>query len=195
MKELYVPFTIPNLESIQQELLAAIDHDYKESATPHAFTYSEPYMMARCPQFMSWLKPRLRLPVRIYRYYVTPPRQSLGIHIDGADPTVPFGINIPVTGTKNTYHSYYETDPDNLEVRVPDGYLGGTHPIDISKLTMTHELEIMRPYVINNEVLHGVRNDSDDYRVMFTVRWVIHKFLARNIEDCMNTSDLQLGVE
>jgi len=195
MKELYIPFTIPNLESIQKELLDAIDHDYKEATVPHAFTYGEKYMLESCPQFMGWLKPRLRLPVRIYRYYVTPPHQSLGIHIDGANPTVPFGINIPVIGTKNTYHSYYETDPDNLEVRVPTGYLGGTHPKDLSKLKLTTELEIMRPYVINNEILHGVRNDSDEHRVMFTVRWAIHEKLARNIQDCMHVADLQLGVE
>ena len=190
MKELYIPVTIPNIEYVQQELLNAIDHDYKLDVKPHAFSYKQDYMEKHCPVFMSWLTPRLKLPVRIYRYYVTPPKQSLGIHIDGAKPTVPFGLSIPVAGAGKTYHSYYETDPENLEVRYPDGYLGGTHPKDVSKLKKIAELEITRPYVMNNEILHGVCNDSDNYRVMFTVRWLIHSTIGRNIEECMDVTGM-----
>lgn len=193
MKELYIPFTIPNFENIQQELLAAISHDYKENKYPHAFTYSKSYMQDTCPLFMHWLSPKLKIPVRLFRYYVTPPGQSLDIHIDGTDPTVPFGLNIPIIGTKNTYHTYYETDPENLEPRIPDNYLSGTHPKDLSKLSKIVELEITRPYVLNNEVLHGVRNESDEYRVMFTVRWLVHKILFRNVEEVMDVSDMMLG--
>lgn len=193
MKELYIPFSIPNLEEIKQELLDAIDHDYTEPKFPHAFTYSTVYMQSHCPLFMNWLTPKLKVQVRIFRYYVTPPHQELGIHLDGIYPTVPFGLNIPLIGSKNTYHSYYDTEPDNLEHRNPKSYLGGTHPKDLSKLTKICDLEITRPYVINNEVLHGVRNESDVHRVMFTIRWPIHKTLFRDIHDVMNVDELRLN--
>lgn len=192
MKELYIPFSIPRLEEITKELLTAIDHDYKEPKKPHAFTYSTSYMQKHCPLFMSWLNPKLKTPVRLFRYYVTPPHQKLGAHIDGTDPRVPFGLNIPLIGSKNTFHSYYDTEPDNLEYKTLNGYLGGTQPKDLSKIKKICDLEITRPYIMNNEVLHSVSNESDEYRVMFTVRWGIHKTLFRNVEDVMDTSELFL---
>jgi hypothetical protein len=48
---------------------------------------------------------------------------------------------------------------------------------------------------MNNTILHGVRNDSNEYRVMFTVRWPLHSTLFRNVEEVMDTSDLLLGHE
>lgn len=197
MKELSIPFSIPNLEEIQQELLAAIKHDYKDPKYihNHAFTYDTPYMQVACPTLMEWLLPRCIAPIRMLRYYVTPPHTVAPIHIDGIDPRLPFGINIPVTGCKNTYHTYYDTTEDNLiqSPSVDGSFYGAILPKDQSKLTVLEELEITRPYVINNEILHGIRNDSDDYRVMFTVRWILHPTRWRSIDECMNTTDLRLG--
>jgi hypothetical protein len=193
MKELAVPFTIPNFEEIQSELLAAIDHDYKVNST-YAFIYSSQYMKIHCPKFMGWLMPKVKIPIRIFRYYVTPPYTTLATHIDGVNPKSPFGLNIPVTGTKNTYHSYYDTSEDNMYSDAPAGYLGAWLVKDQSKLKLLgEELEVMRPYVMNNAILHGVRNDSNEYRVMFTVRWPLHHTLFRNIEEVMDTSELLLG--
>jgi len=192
MKELYTAFFIPNFTEIQAELLDAIDHDYKAHDTPHAFTYNQKYMEQHCPMFMAWLKPKLKLPVRIYRYYITPPNQDLNVHIDGVGPTVPFGLNIPIIGTENTFHTFYELEPDNIEVKTPDGYLGGMHPKDPSKLRKIIDLEITRPYITNNEIAHGVQNHSDKHRVMFTVRWAIHPTRFRNVEEVMDTSELNL---
>lgn len=194
MKELFVPFNIPNFENIQLELLNAIDHDYTLESKPHAFTYTEGYMLEKCPIFMSWLKPRLKLPVRLYRYYVTPPRNRLAVHIDGMSPTVPFALNIPVAGTKNTQHAFYETSQDNIERKTGQGYLGAIQPIDQSKLVKITDLEILTPHVTNNSVLHGVTNDTDEHRVMFTVRWLIHPTLGRAVEECMDIQGLFDGL-
>jgi hypothetical protein len=190
MKELFIPFVIPDLELIQTELLAAIDHDYKANEKPHAFSYYDPYMMDRCPFFMSWLRPRLKMPVRMYRYYITPPKSKLAVHIDGVNPTVPFAVNIPLAGTKNTFHSYYETTADNITYKTGPGYLGAAQPIDYSKLKKIVDLEIVTPHITNNSVLHGVTNDTDQHRVMFTIRWIVDSKIARTVQECMEISDL-----
>jgi hypothetical protein len=194
MKELYIPFEIPNLELVQKELLEAIEHDYKVAVKPHAFVYVESYMQEKCPTFMSWLKPKLKQPVRIYRYYVTPPYQKLPIHIDGASITVPFGLNIPVTGCKNTMHTYYKTPKSNLSYVGGAGYLARCEPKDYTKLEKVVDLEIDRPYVTNNEEFHSVTNDTDGYRIMFTVRWAVHPTKFRTVYDVMDTTELMLGV-
>ena len=192
MEELYRNIVIPNLEEIQQELLACIDHDYKIDTKPHAFTYPESYMISKCPKFMSWLKPRSKLPIRLLRFYITPPHQELDIHIDGggSTPVVPFGLNIPVAGTKNTYMTWYKCDPDNIVSEARGGYLVGTHPRDINKLEVTESLEILKPCFTNNAIMHGVKNESDEYRVMFTVRWILHNKFGRAIESCIDTDGL-----
>lgn len=192
MKELYIPCFISNLKEIQEELLKAIKHDYKENKNPHAFTYDFMYIEKSCPKLMAWLKPRLKVPVRAYRYYVTPPHQSLAAHIDGAGTlTATFGINIPVAGTENTYFTYYETDPDNLEIRIPKGgYYSSTHPKDFTKLKPIAEIELTEPYVINNAVLHGVRNESDNYRVIFTMRWPVHPSKYKTVDEVLDTTGM-----
>ncbi len=190
MKELFFPFFIPNFDAVQTELLAAIDHDYKLNSGPHAFTYQEAYMLERCPMFMSWLKPRLKLPVRLYRYYITPPKSRLSIHIDGTQPTVPFALNIPVAGTKNTQHTFYETNEDNIQFNIDPNYLGAKRPIDVSRLKKIKDLEILEPHVTNNSVFHGITNNTDEHRVMFTVRWMIHSTIGRTVEECMDTQGL-----
>jgi len=192
MKELYKNIVIPNFESIQQELLACIDHDYKADTKPHAFTYSEQYMSEKCPQFMSWLRPRCKLPIRLLRFYITPPHQKLGAHIDGGgrSPVVPLGLNIPVAGSTNTFMTWYECKPENLRTDNPDGYLGGVHPKDYTQLVPIESIEITKPCFTNNSIMHGVENKSDEYRVMFTVRWVLDHFIGRTIEDCIKTEGL-----
>lgn len=191
MKELSIPFFIPNLEEIQQELLNAMIGDYKAMNEHRAFTYPQVYMEKTCPKFMSWLRPRLKEPVRLFRYYITPPGGQSSIHIDGIVPKLPFGLNIPLIGWKNTYHTYYDTPEDNLMTYGgEDGYYGAWLPIDHSKLIVLEDLEISRPYVINNEILHGIRNESDEYRVMFTIRWTQHPTLWRNVEEVMDTTGM-----
>lgn len=197
MKELFIPFFIPNFKEIQQELLLAIDHDYKLDKKPHAFIYSQEYMQDHCPIFMNWLMPKNRVPIRMFRYYVTPPHQTLGAHIDGVYPTSPFGMNIPLIGSENTYHIFYDTPKENLHFRLsPGGYLGAWIPKDDSIITpMSEGKEILSPYIVNNEILHGVTSKSDEHRVMFTIRWPLHPTLYRNIEEVMDTSELMLGHE
>jgi hypothetical protein len=118
-------------------------------------------------------------------------------HIDGIDPKLAFGLNLPLAGSKNTYHTYYDTPEDNLLVSPSKNgsFLGAIVPKDESKLIPIQEIEITRPYVINNEVLHGIRNESDEYRVMFTIRWPMHHTQWRTVEECMDTSELLLGQE
>ena len=157
-----------------------------------AFTYATAYMEKTCPTLMAWLNPRLKMPVRLFRYYVTPPRGQSGIHIDGSDPSLPFGLNIPVAGSKNTYHTFYDTDPDNLMKfnGGNEGFYAAMLPIDNNKLTVLEEIEVLTPYVMNNSVLHGVRSESDDYRIMFTIRWPYHETMWRNVDEVLDTTGM-----
>lgn len=190
MNELYKYVNIPNLGAIQEELLHSIDHNYETNT--HAFSYPPHYMQQTCPKFMLWLQLRCKLPIRVLRFYVTSPYDTLLPHIDGGgkDPVVPFGLNIPVYNCKNTLMTWYTCDDNNKINDTPAGYYGGTHPKDISQLRPIESLELIRPCFTNNSVMHGVTNPNNTYRVMFTVRWILSHKLGRTIEDCIRTDGL-----
>ena len=189
MDHLYQFVNIPNLEIIQEELLNCIQHDYKSKTTPHAFTYSVKYMATTCPTLMNWLVPRSKMSIRLLRFYVTPPRQNLGIHIDGGSnghPSVPFGLNIPIIGVDNTYQIFYDCPEDNIFGNRPMGYNESLHPKDLNSLTPIDRVEITTPCFTNNSVMHNVENNTDNYRVMFVVRWVLHKTIGRQIAEVIS---------
>jgi hypothetical protein len=192
MNELYRYIKIPNFELVQKELLLAIYHDYESHTAPHAFTYSRKYLENKSPTLMTWLNGRTKMPYRLLRYYITPPGKSLGAHIDGGGqfPTVPFGINIPVTGTQNTYHTFYQCNNSNIRSDIPENYLGGLHPKDYQSIQEIKKLEILQPCFTNNSVMHGVTNLSNKYRVMFTIRWALHPTIGRTIEEVIDTNGL-----
>lgn len=191
MIELFKKVKIDNFEAMQQELLTCIKHDYKSKGI-HAFTYEESYIKETCPLFYAWLFPRLKMPVRMFRFYITPPGEKLKPHIDGniAYATVPFGLNIPITGTKDTYQVYYNCSNDNIQGGLKVGYMGGMHPVDSSKLTEIERLEILQPCFTRNDVMHSVENNSTEFRVMFTVRWILDPLLGRKTDQVMDVTDL-----
>lgn len=183
--------TIPNLQEIQKELLECIDHDYTVDIEPHAFTYSQSYMLKTCPKFMSWLMPLSKMPIRLFRFYITPPGKRLGAHVDGnQSATVPFGINIPIANTKDTYHIFYKCNEANLLDQYSKGYLGGKRPKNSKEMVEIERLEILKPCFTNNSVMHSVENKNSKHRVMFTVRWIVHSRIGRTIEEVIDTDGL-----
>lgn len=191
MDQLVKYINIPNFIEIQQELLACIDHDYTADTEPHAFIYRQSYMTESCPKFMNWLLPKSKMPIRLFRFYVTPPGKRLGAHIDGnAAATVPFGMNIPVAHTADTYHIFYGCTRDNLLDQYPKGGLGVRHPKNFKEMIELERLEIVKPCFTNNSVMHSVENHSDKHRIMFTVRWIIHPKIGRTFEEVIDTAGL-----
>jgi hypothetical protein len=190
MEELYKFVNIPNFDKIQLELLNAIDYNY-QSKGKHAISYQPSYMRSKCPELMEWLDLRTKLPYRILRYYFTPANDVLEHHIDGSNPRVPFGLNIPVLNCANTTMTWWNCDEDNFYIPKPiGGYLGSITPKNIAKITIKDRLELVRPCFTKNDVMHSVENPNNTIRIMFTVRWFLHSTKARTIEEVIDTKGL-----
>jgi hypothetical protein len=114
-KKLYKLVNIPNFDKIQTELFNAIDYDY-QSMGKHGKNYTTEYMRLRCPTLMTWLDSKTKNQYRLLRFYFTPPQDSLERHIDGSNPTIPFGLNIPVINCENTTMTWWNCDEDNLRI-------------------------------------------------------------------------------
>lgn len=187
MKNLYVPFEIPNLEIVQQQLLKCIPESYLTSE-PKAFTCDIDVLKENCPELIDWLVSNSKVEILHYRFYITPPKARLLAHIDGGGtvPTVPFRLNIPVQNTKGTRLTFYNTSEDNKQFSIPDGYLTSLHPIDYKKLEPIESLELLTPHFVNTSVLHGVRNPLSTYRIIFAVTWQLDHDKWRDVEEVFN---------
>ena len=190
MEELYRFVNVPNFNKVQTELFNAIDYDY-QSKGKHAKNYTPDYMRLKCPTLMTWLDAKTKTHYRLLRFYFTPPNMVLGHHVDGVYPTVPFGLNIPVMNCENTTMTWWDCSVDNLYIPTPGGgYLGSITPIDVSKTTVRDKLELIKPCFTRNNIMHSVENPNNTFRIMFTVRWVLHSTKFRTIDEVMDTTDL-----
>lgn len=183
MKELFIPVKIDNLDKIQEELKQMLGSDY-QSKGKHAFNITLNTVKSSCPCLSTWLLPKLKSYPRLLRFYITPPKSFLGVHIDGRkNMPSPFGLNIPVFGCENTYHIFYNCDQDNIEDGDDERYLEGAVPKKIDMLTELERKEITAPCFVRNDIMHSVENNQDTWRVMFTIRWQIHSTFGKVIND------------
>jgi hypothetical protein len=190
MKKLFTPINVKNFNLFQEELIKSLPLNFKDNGL-HAFNRDEETMSVMCPNLMSWLKSRSKMPFRLLRFYVTPPHTNLGAHIDGFKAvSVPLGLNFPIIGYRNTYQIYYDCPDSNLSDKNKGGYLDGVVPIDPSAMEEIARIEIDRPGFVRNDVMHSVENDTDEWRVVFIVRWALHPFIGRTIEEVFDAEDL-----
>lgn len=183
MKKLYQKVEIDNLYQIQRELIDLVDITHGMTKT-HAFSVENHIIEKFCPIFVSWLAPRLKSPVRLFRFYVTEPWGQLLPHIDGSkELKYPFGLNIPVANCDNTWHIFYECDEDKIKNIEVDGYLLGCVPVDEACLIEKTRILLNEPHFVRNDVMHSVINFTDHYRIMLTVRWILDPVLGREFED------------
>lgn len=183
MKELFMPIKLDGFDIVQKELFAILDPDYQLKGKG-AYNINLRDLKTSCPYFSDWLIPKLKSYPRLLRFYITPPRSNLGVHIDGRKimPS-PFGLNIPVIGCENTHHIFYFCDSDNIIDENDKRYLDGAVPKDLTLLKEMERREITSPCFVRNDIMHSVENNQDTWRVMFTVRWQLHPTFGKVIED------------
>lgn len=188
MKELYVPVVVPNFEIIQNQLKNCLLARAETSLSPFAYTIPRDDVHSVSPLLVDWVESRSLKEVLHYRIYVTPPHTRLPPHIDGGGdkPIVPFRLNIPIRGAENTKLSFYATPDSNKRIEKPTDYLSSLHPIDVSKLKILKSLEVTTPHFINTGVMHGVKNNTSNYRVMFAVTWSAAGGDYTEIEEAFN---------
>jgi len=185
-----------DLGLIQQELLAAIQHDYRKHT--HAFTYPQQYIAEQCPRFWSWLAPRLLTDTRLMRFYVTAPRSELAPHIDGAPVTVPFGLNIPVLNCEDTTMTWWRVPQDHItrwQEHGDYGYMSSYKMIAgaRSSAQIWDQITVARPCFVRNDIMHSVENPRDTWRIMLSIRFPLHPVLWRRLDQVMELEGLFCG--
>jgi hypothetical protein len=208
MKEFYHRFTIPEYETIQQELLSCIKHDFMSREDTHSWTYPVLETLSKCPTLEKFLNARLKQlytePIRQIKFYCTPPGKSLKPHIDGSNVKIPFGMNFPLLNTKDTYQYWYDCPEENIvlrpiagqEFRDGKGFLGSVYvPKDHSAMKIVEQLELTTPCITKTDIIHAVHNPTDKTRLIAVLRWDLYNVSYNEPSDVINLEGLEWNAE
>lgn len=187
---LYKKIKVENFESIRNELEQATVDNVAKNFRFWDVPFN--WFKDKSPLLYEFIESRKRIPVRLCRFYLTPPLDILRPHVDGLTTNKsPIGLNIPIIGYKNTSMDWYDCADDNLEDG-PYGFGGITasHVIDFSKLKHVDSTVIDCPTFVRTDVVHGVVNNNPTSRLVLSLRFYYSKTYGQNFEDVMNISDI-----
>ena len=168
---LYKKIKIPNFDVMTEEILKMIQPQISQKLRYWDLPFTA--FQRHTPELFKYLTTNLhRLPI-LFRFYNTPAYSDLPIHTDNIETAKnKIALNIPLYGTKNTTMDYYVTDIDNLHVTFTDGIKD--YPIRLIKdnlpLTLIDSMELDSPTLIRTDILHGVRNNNNDYRLTLSLK-------------------------
>jgi hypothetical protein len=199
MKQFYKKFVIPNYDLIVRELLDVVDHDFLLTTKVTSWIYPIDQVLDVCPNLNRFLKPRLRKQLKQIKYYCTPSGQSLGAHVDGATVKVPFGMNLPLMNTKDTFQLWFDCPPNNTTTRTlsgtvlrdQEGFLSEVHiPKDPKIMPVLNTMELDVPAITKTDIMHSVTNPTNNTRLIAVLRWDLEEIDYLEPEDVINLEDL-----
>lgn len=174
---LYKKIEIPNFDTISIEILKLVQPQISQNLRFWDIPFIEFYK--NTPVFFTYISKNFyKLPV-LFRFYNTPPFGGLTPHIDNLkEARNKIALNIPLSGTKNTTMDYYSTIEDNVYVTHTEGkvYLPVQIIKDQSKLTLIDSLELDAPALVRTDVVHGVKNNNDSYRLTMSLKFIGNNF-------------------
>jgi hypothetical protein len=174
---LYKKIKIPNFDVMSEEILKMVQPQISQNLRYWDLPFTA--FQRHTPELFKYLTTNFhRLPI-LFRFYNTPPYSDLPVHTDNIETAKnKIALNMPLYGTKNTTMDYYVTDKDNLHVSYTDGIKD--YPIRLLKdnlyITLIDSMELDSPSLIRTDILHGVRNNNDYYRLTLSLKFVGDNF-------------------
>jgi hypothetical protein len=182
MKKLFHQIYIENFSTIQQELLDLITPDKIESAahTMTSWILEKNYVLKKCPTLELFLKTHSKAPLSQIKFYLSPPKQGIGCHIDGYDyeSAQPFGLVLPLKNADNTFVNWYESDQITKIDLDPSEHFKSLYTQALvapkESLRLIDKVEVTSPMFTRSNILHDVTNNNDSIRYTAVLRWPIY---------------------
>jgi len=107
----------------------------------------------------------------IARFFVTEPKSSIGIHIDGTEMFPKYlAMNLPIANCEDTYMKWW----DNLDTVVSQDFaqyspnikvFEGANKIEIDSL------ELLSPHLVRIDIPHNIINCPNETRIILSLRF------------------------
>ena len=179
----YKKINVDNFELIQTELEKATINN----VTDNIRFWDVPFVWFKenAPLTYEFINLRKKVPVRLCRFYLTPPYDNLQPHVDGLTTNKsPIGLNLPIIGCEDTTMDWYDSPDSNLKDG-PYGFNGITasRVIDFTKLRKVDTTTIDCPTFVRTDIVHGVTNFKSTPRLVLSLRFPYTQKFGQRFED------------
>ena len=171
----YRQITIPNLETIQSSVLAAIPSEMMSPAITFLNRLDDKTIyntVKSIPELDSYLTSvGVKDHLVDMALYIMDSSYEFDIHMDVAVP----GYNTtriicPIQGAANTFTEFYSTDtPPSIEYVNVAGVMNEFSRYDKANCTLIDSVDSGTPYLMNTQTIHGMRNPNNEWRI---VLWI-----------------------
>lgn len=185
---MFKKLNVENYEIIRKELLNFSKDSVKEKIRFWDIPFKE---FKKCPNFYNFIITNSKMPIRLCRFYLTPPTEILGPHIDGLkNNRSPLGLNFPIIFDKNSSMTWYSCPEDNLI----DGNYGfnkitACKILDLTKLKIITKTVIDKPTFVRQDYVHEINNFGTNTRLVLSIRWFYTKTKGQNFNDIFYTEN------
>lgn len=186
----YKKINIPNYDKIRLELENSTVDFVKNNVRYWDVPYT--WFQINSPTLYNFLESRKKLPVRLCRFYLTPPNGSLPPHIDGLkNNRSPLGLNLPIAGYQNTTMSWWKCNDDNL-IDGPYGFNNVTASkiVSVDQLIKTDSTTIDCPTFVRTDEVHSIESQNSNSRLVLSIRFLYSTSLRQEFSDVLDLADL-----
>jgi hypothetical protein len=186
----YKKINIPNYDIIKSEL----EHSTSEFVKNNTRFWDVPYtwFQLHSPTLYNFVEKRKKLPVRLCRFYLTPPNGALQPHIDGLkNNRSPLGLNLPITGYQNTTMSWWECSKDNL-IDGPYGFnnITASKIISVEQLVKADSTTVDVPTFVRTDEVHSIESRNSSPRLVLSIRFLYSTASRQEFDDVFDLTDL-----
>ena len=166
----YKAIDIPDFPLIQSQLLELLDQTITDFSYTNTKATTYELVKDKCPRLIEFLDAN-DLVWDVGRFFVTPPRDGLYIHVDGnSERSRIFSLNLPLLNCEQSEMIWW----DNVEVveyRSHESYGNNIAKMDSENKIQIASLALTTPHLVRVDIPHSVENNQDNLRAIFSMRF------------------------
>lgn len=167
---LYKAIDIPDFPLIQHQLMELLEKTITDFSYTNTKATSNDLIQEHCPGLMHFCREN-NLVLDVGRFFVTPPRDGLYIHVDGnSERSRIFSLNLPLLNCEHSEMIWW----DNVQVteyRSHESYGNNIAKMDSEDKIKIASLALTTPHLVRVDVPHSVENNQDKLRAIFSMRF------------------------
>ena len=167
---LYKAIDLPDFEIIKPQLIELMYKTITDYDSTNTKATSYELIQQHCPTLIDFFKAN-NLTLDVGRFFVTPPRDGLYIHVDGNSETSRiFSLNLPLLNCEQSEMIWWD-QVDIVEYRSHASYGNNIAKMDGENKIKIAGLALTSPHLVRVDIPHSVENNQDKLRAIFSMRF------------------------
>ena len=166
----YKAINLPNFEIIKLQLIDLMYETITDFDSTNTKAISNNLIQQNCPDLIDFFD-KNNLILDVGRFFVTPPRDGLYIHVDGnSEISRIFSLNLPLLNCEHSEMIWWD-NVDIMEYRSHESYGSNIAKMDGKDKIKLAGLALTSPHLVRVDIPHSVENNQDKLRAIFSMRF------------------------